>query len=410
MTPFFTRERFGRPQVLAGVLLVAFMAQCAWLVRRRVQQGQVQPNELFRIERGLQYWQNRNFRLVQEIHNRDGSEAHLTTISERPYDADHSPLWYLIASAPFMPWAQSLTPEIIGQLPWLAPLPYIVLGALLGASVWYVARRLYGNAGGYIALALYCFSPAVIRSSALWFAEPQTGAGWGTFGSVFTAIAVAHTLYAPREVVLWNWRRILLLGLSFALSVGSQFSLIILVPVALGLMLYVAPNRQAAAIVIWITACVIGLVILFAAYFFHPSALAEGIHQAAFFPISWRAFGMPQAYKELVANIQDASPALLFALPVALITYAAWPRTRYFGNTAPLLVALLLLTLRVGAPHYPGLAIQFAAIPFVFVFVAGICADLLETRRKSLVLTCVVSLLAANGVWNIWELLHAGHG
>jgi hypothetical protein len=152
------------------------------------------------------------------------------------------------------------------------------------------------------------------------------------------------------------------------------------------------------------------LVILFAAYFFHPSALAEGIHQAAFFPISWRAFGMPQAYKELVTNIQDASPALLFALPVALITYAAWPRTRYFGNTAPLLVALLLLTLRVGAPHYPGLAIQFAAIPFVFVFVAGICADLLETRRKSLVLTCVVSLLAANGVWNIWELLHAGHG
>lgn len=410
MTPFFTRERFGKPQVLAGVLLVAFMAQCAWLVRRRVQQGQVQPNELFRIERGLQYWQNRNFRLVQEIHNRDGSEAHLTTISERPYDADHSPLWYLIASAPFMPWAQSLTPEIIGQLPWLAPLPYIVLGALLGASVWYVARRLYGNAGGYIALALYCFSPAVIRSSALWFAEPQTGAGWGTFGSVFTAIAVAHTLYAPREVVLWNWRRILLLGLSFALSVGSQFSLIILVPVALGLMLYVAPNRQAAAIVIWITACVIGLVILFAAYFFHPSALAEGIHQAAFFPISWRAFGMPQAYKELVANIQDASPALLFALPVALITYAGWPRTRYFGNTAPLLVALLLLTLRVGAPHYPGLAIQFAAIPFVFVFVAGICADLLETRRKSLVLTCVVSLLAANGVWNIWELLHTGHG
>ena len=119
---------------------------------------------------------------------------------------------------------------------------------------------------------------------------------------------------------------------------------------------------------------------------------------------------MPQAYKELVANIQDASPALLFALPVALITYAAWPRTRYFGNTAPLLVALLLLTLRVGAPHYPGLAIQFAAIPFVFVFVAGIYADLLETRRKSLVLTCVVSLLAANGVWNIWELLHAGHG
>jgi len=390
--------------------LLAFMAQCAWLVRRRIQQTQVQPNELFRIERGLQYWQKRNFRSVQEAHDLDGSEAHLTTISDRPYDNDHSPLWYLIASAPVMPWAQARTPEIIGQLPWLAPLPYILLGVLLGASVWYVARRLYGNAGGYVALALYCFSPAVIRSSALWFAEPETGAGWGTFGSVFTAIAVAHTLYAPREVVLWNWRRILLLGLSFALSVGSQFSLVILVPVALGLMLYVAPNRQAAAVVIWVTACIIGLVILFAAYFFHPSAVVEGMRQASFFPISWHAFVMPQAYEELITNTHDAGPALLFAFPAALATYVAWPRTRYFGNTAPLLLGILLLALRVGAPHYPGLAFQFVAIPFVFVFVAGICADLLETRRKSLVLTCVVSLLAANGVWNIWELLHAGHG
>src|SRR5207244_3000263 len=264
MTPFFTRERFGRPQVLAGVLLVAFMAQCAWLVRRRVQQGQVQPNELFRIERGLQYWQNRNFQLVQEVHNLDGSEAHLTTISERPYDADHSPLWYLIASAPLMPWAQSLTPEIIGQLPWLAPLLYIVLGALLGASVWYVARRLYGNAGGYIALALYCFSPAIIRSSALWFAEPQTGAGWGTFGSVFTAIAVAHTLYAPREVVLWNWRRILLLGLSFALSVGSQFSLVVVLPVTLAFMLDVVACRRTADVELCAAAPAIGTLILLA--------------------------------------------------------------------------------------------------------------------------------------------------
>jgi hypothetical protein len=410
MTPFFTRERFGKPQFLAGVLLVAFLAQCAWLVRRRVQQAQVQPNELFRIERGLRYWQNRKLQPVQELQNLDGSDSPLATVSDRLYDAAHSPLWYLIAAAPLIPWAQSLTPGVIAQLRWLSPLPYIILGALLGASVWYVARRLYGNAGGYIALALYCFSPAVIRASALWFAEPETGVGWGSFGCVFTAIAVAHTLYAPREVVLWNWRRILLLGLSFALSVGSQFSVVILVPVALGLMLYVAPERKAAALVIWVTACAIGVLILFATYSFRLGALAEGMHQAAFFPIAWRAFGMPQAYEELDASIHHASPALLFAFPVALITYIIWPRARYFGNTAPLLLALLLLVLRVGAPHYPGLALQFVAIPFVFVFVAGICADLIETRRRTLVLTFITSLLVANGIWNIWELLNVRLG
>src|SRR6202043_4250725 len=124
---------------------------------------------------------------------------------------------------------------------WLARAPYLTFGVLLGASLWYVARRLYGNAGGYIALALYCFSPLILRSSTLYLAPPEMGAAWGTFGTIFTAIAVAHTLYAPREVVIWNWRRILLLGLSLALAIGSQFSLIILLPLALGFMLYLAP-------------------------------------------------------------------------------------------------------------------------------------------------------------------------
>jgi hypothetical protein len=101
----------------------------------------------------------------------------------------------------------------------------LFFGVMLGASLWYVARRLYGNAGGYIALALYCFSPAMIVNVAGAQSLGEMGAVWGAFGTVFTAIAVAHTLYAPREVVLWNWRRILLLGLSLALAAGNQFSL-----------------------------------------------------------------------------------------------------------------------------------------------------------------------------------------
>jgi hypothetical protein len=414
MTAFFTRERFGKPQVLAGVLLLAFLAQCAWLVRCRLQEAQAQPSDVYRVERGLRYWQNRTSQTGRQTRDltefETGRTAANLTVADHVYDADHSPLWYLIASAPFVLWTNPLTPQGIQRLQWLAPLPYILLGALLGASVWYVARRLYGNAGGYIALTLYCFSPAVIRSSALWFAEPETGAAWGAFGSVFTAIAVAHTLYAPREVVLWNWRRILLLGLSFALAVGSQFSLIVLVPVALGLMLYVAPDRQSAATAIWVTAWIIGSLILLASYFFHPGAFAEGIRHASFFPISWRAFVMPQAYQEVVTNLHHASPALVFALPVTLITYVVWSRARYFGNTTPLVLAALFLSLRVSAPHYPGLAFQFVAIPLLFVFVAGVSADLLETRQRNLVLTCISGLLAANVMWNLWELVWAGHG
>ncbi len=100
--------------------------------------------------------------------------------------------------------------------------------------------------GGFIALTFYCFSPSLIQASAVWHTEPEIVAAWGAFGTIFTAIAVAHTLYAPREVVLWNWRRIVLLGISLAIAVGSQFSLIVLVPMALGFLLYVAPVRRQA--------------------------------------------------------------------------------------------------------------------------------------------------------------------
>ena len=304
----------------------------------------------------------------------------------------------------------SLQPKNIRSLHWLAALPYLIFGLLLGASLWYVGRRLFGNAGGYIALALYCFSPGIIRASAVWSAEPEVGAAWGAFGAIFTAIAVAHTLYAPREVVLWNWRRIVLLGLSLALAVGSQFSLIVVVPAALAFMLYLAPTRRPAAVTIWAVACGIALLICYSSYFFHAGAFWQGIRHASFLEISGKAYAMPQAYHQVLAQLGQITPALVVALPVALITYFAWPRARYFGNTAPLLVAVLFLLLAMGMPHYPGLGFQFMAVPFVFIFVAGIAADLLETRHREIVLAAIAGLLVANAAWNLWELARVGRG
>jgi len=320
------------------------------------------------------------------------------------YDAHHSPLWYLIAAAPLWLRPVSLQPENIRSLHWSAAVPYLAFGLLLGASLWYVARRLFGNAGGYVALALYCFSPGILRASAVWSSEPEVGAAWGAFGAVFTAIAVAHTLYAPREVILWNWRRIVLLGLSLALAVGSQFSLIVVVPVALGFMLYLAPTRRMAALVILMVACGIALLLWYASYFFRAHAFWQGMVHASFLSISWPAYRMPQTYHQLLAQLGQSSPALVIALPVALIVYCAWRRARYFGNTAPLLVAVLFLLLGLGTPHYPGLGFQFMAVPFLFVFVAGIAADLLETRYRQIAMAAILGLLVANAGWNLWEL------
>lgn len=409
MGEFFT-ERFGRPQVLAGFLLLVFMAQCFWLLLGHTQRMTVDSSQLFRVQEGLLQWRGESIAGTPSTNRIEAGTFPPPEVEQNEgYDPNHSPLWYLLASVALLGWhpPDVNTPLYWG---WLARLPYIVFGVLLGASVWYVARRLYGNAGGYIALALYCFSPQILRSSTLWFAEPEMGAAWGTFGAVFTAIAVAHTLYAPREVVVWNWRRILLLGLSLALAGGCQFSLVVLVPVALGFMLYVAPTRRKAAIVIWAAACLVALLLLAAAYGFHFEWFWQGMRHARFFHMNGQAFATRWSYQRMLGQIGQAGPALLVTFPVALIVYSMWPRSRYFGNSAPLLIAVMFLILGLGMPHYPGEGFFLMAMPFLFVFVAGIAADLLESRQRGPVSASIWGLLVANALWNLMELARVGRG
>lgn len=401
MSKFFTRERFGRPQFLAAGLLFVFLAQCVWLTSRAARVPNADPGE-DRILGGLQLWQGRvGYTSIAPL---SPHETEALNISAR--DPNHSALNYRIAAAPFVVWPGTVS-AVSPLWGWLARLPYLVFGVLLGASVWYVARRLYGNAGGFIALTLYCFAPGFIRSSAIWFAAPESGAAWGAFGAVFTAIAVAHTLYAPREVVLWNWRRIVLLALSLALAVGSQFSLVILLPIVLVLLLYLAPTRQGAAIVIWVAALVIAGVLLFASYGFHPGAFGLALRRARFLGFVGQSFSMGAAYRQFFDELGQVCPALFLGVPAALIIYIAWPRTRYFGNTAPLIIAVLLLILGLGTPHYAGLGFRLVAVPFLFLFTAGIAADLLETTYRQFVLACVWGLLGAYAIWSLMELARA---
>jgi 4-amino-4-deoxy-L-arabinose transferase-like glycosyltransferase len=409
MGKFLTRERFGRPQVLAGFLLLAFLAQCGWLLGRGTQPLEIDSSQMFRVIEGLQQWGGESVAGTPSVERMEAGTPTPREIDHNDgYDPNHSPLWYLLASAPLLGWTGTSEVGSFQHWGWLARAPYLIFGVLLGASLWYVARRLYGNAGGYIALALYCFSPAILRSSTLYSAQPEMGAAWGAFGAIFTSIAAAHTLYAPREVVVGNWRRILLLGLSLALAIGSQFSLIILLPMALAFMLYLAPTRRRAAVAIWATACGVAFLLLLACYLFRPSLMWQGLRHASFFGITWPAFLLPGSYAGILRQLEQSGPALLVAIPVALTAYSVWPRPRYFGNTAPLMIAGLLLLLSLGMPHYPGFGFQLMAVPFLFVFVAGIAADLLETGRRELVLAWVWGLLLANALWNLAELARVG--
>src|SRR5947208_1181936 len=231
-------------------------------------------------------------------------------------DPERSPLLCLLTAAPLLAWPHDLTPDSAPYWRWLPRLPFLACGVFLGASLWYVARRLCGNTGGYVALAFYCFSPAMIQAAAVWQTEPEIVAAWGAFGTIFTAIAVAHTLYAPREVVLWNWRRIVLLGVSLAIAIGSQFSMMVVVPMALIFLLYVAPVRRRAGLVIWIAACVVGLIVLFGIYFFHLRTFLESMRHAVFLGLTWRAFAVLPVYTQVATRLGAACPAFVIILPV----------------------------------------------------------------------------------------------
>ncbi len=380
-----------------------------WLIRAQTLQASVpDSDQALRIYAGLEQWKRGVIAGTPESLRSEAatgvpSAGRAGRLRVRDgFDQDRSPLYYLIAAAPLLLRSGSWLPESLQPL--LAASPYLFFGVMLGASLWYVARRLYGNAGGYIALALYCFSPAMIVNTAGTQSLGEMGAVWGAFGTIFTAIAVAHTLYAPREVVLWNWRRTLLLGLSLALAAGNQFSLGVLALAILPLMLWVAPVRPRAVLVIWITAIAVGVVLLFAGYFFEPALFEQGMLHARWINFEPAAFGVSVSYRNAWQTLFAGSPPLALALPVALIAHMAWRRSRYFGNTAPLLIAALLLILALGAPNFPGQGLQLTMLVFFFVFVSGVCADLIETPQRQFVRAGLIGLLGASGIWNMYQL------
>jgi hypothetical protein len=417
MTRFFTRERFGRPQFLAGALLLAFLAQAAWLVHAELSASSAPgASEQVRLAAG---WRQLHGQGIAGAPFPDPpATLPLEASSDDGFDTEHSPLLSLATAAPLLAWPQRLlTAEYSPYWRWLPRLPFLACGIFLGASLWYVARRLCGNRGGFLALTLYCFSPSMIQASAVWHSEPEILAAWGSFGAIFTAIAVAHTLYAPREVILWNWRRIVLLAVSLAIAIGSQFSMIIVMPLALAFLLYLAPIRRGAALIICTAACVLAVALLFATYFFHPQAFSQSMRHASFWGATWRSFTVRGVYLHVGHEILRSCPPLAVLLPVAVTTYILWRRTRYFGNTAPGLIALLFIALGMAHPHIAGAGFLLASVPFTLIFVCGILADLMETSLhfretplRHLVTASVWGLLVAYILWSLQALTQVPRG
>ena len=116
MTRFFTRERFGRPQFLAGILLLCFLAQAIWLVRSELRSPQPGENGSAENESaendGLGSEQARIAAGWRQLHGKgiagapypDGSAALAmeTSTDAGGFDTEHSPLLALVTAAPLL--------------------------------------------------------------------------------------------------------------------------------------------------------------------------------------------------------------------------------------------------------------------------------------------------------------------
>ena len=85
-----------------------------------------------------------------------------------------------------------------------------------------------------------------------------------------------------------------------------------------------------------------------------------------------------------------ANAGIAVASSVALVLYATTRRSRYFGNTAPLLMVVTLMFLYTTQVFS---APWFWALPFLFTFIGGVFADALETRQRRLFLALTVALI-----------------
>jgi hypothetical protein len=254
----------------------------------------------------------------------------------------------------------------------------------LGGGLWWVARRLFGNEGGFFSLGLYCFCPEVVRLAV----TPNNDllAMWGLYGLVYTAIGVAHAMQGPRR----KWRpRIALLTVALGLTAAAHILAALLGFVAaLLFMLYLAEIRRSYVTQILLISAVGALAILYASYGFHPAAFSYvftgGSARLWFSLAGVRSFA-----------VSPLNTPILIATAVAIVLYLSTRRSRYFGNTAPLLMLLalapLITTQTVTAPW-------LWALPFLFTFLGGVFADALETRYRKLFLTLTGAILAAQAL------------
>ena len=369
------RFHFNLPQRIAAGLLAAFLLQGLWLTGHQA----LSDRDYQYARCGREMWERPAqlagyFTSCGNIH--DGILAYrlaglpltLNLLAERGLDHFRNPENRVVqTSGEVSAW------ELRHQLRYtllLLHLPFLAAGCLLGAGLWWVTRRLYGNLGGYTALALYCFSPAMLRVCVTPNAEVL--AALGIYGGVYTCIGVAHAMQGPRR----KWRpRIVLMTAAFGLAAASHsVALLLTAMLGLGAMLWVAEGRRSQTLPVVLIATVGALVFVFACYGFSPDAFSYFFRSVAC--LVWISLDPAARFFSALPNV-----GITVAAAAALALFLGLRKSRYFGNTVPLLCAMVLILLvTTGVPSAPWLW----ALPFLLTFIGGVFADAYEGPKGRL--------------------------
>jgi len=390
------RFRFNLPQRIAAGFLLLFLAQAFWLTAH-----QTLTEKDYQYARcGREMWERPSpltgyFTTCGNIH--DGVLAYraaglpltLNLAYERVLDNFRKPEDKVVQTMDASTSSWELRHQLTHVL-LLLRLPFIAAGFALGGALWWVTRRLFGNMGGYTALALYVFSPAVLRISVS--PNPEILTALGFFGGLYTCIGVAHAMQGPRR----KWRpRIILLSICFAVVAASHIAALpLLVGLGFGLMLWIAEGRRSQVLPVLLAATVGSFLLLFACYGFSADAFSYLFRSDA----ADLRFSLEPAHR-FFWTLSNAG--ITVATGAALLLYLGLRKTLYFGNTAPLLVTLILLGLiTVGVPGSPVLW----ALPFLLTFVAGVFADAYDTPRGRLALAAAGAIASLQAIFCILSL------
>lgn len=365
--------RFNRPQQIAAVLLAILLGQCLWVI----QHNSLSDTDYTFARCGREMWEQPSplagyFTTCGNIH--DGTLAYraagLPVTIERIFAGQLSTT---------STWEMR---HELRSLNLFLRLPFTLAALALGACLWWVTRRLFGNTGGYIALALYCFSPSVIAIATT--PNNEIWAALALFAAVFLAIGVAHALQGPRKK--WRPRIILLTVVLGILSAAHVAAYILALLFTVVFIAYLAEHRRAylpTLLILWVLG---PLVILFAFYSFRPDAFSYVFRSEA----ARISFSLEPA-RHLFASFPNAG--ITIAAIAALAFYAVVRRARYFGNTAPLIIASILFVLVSTAnTSFPGRPYLWA-LPFLFAFIAGVFADILQTPYRRYFVWITLALL-----------------